>query len=96
MASKVLAGGELAFDVNKAALAQVLVAILGGALEHHDAVPFGAVNALAVLIRIGFIGGDAQGSHRRTALGVAQFGVTTETTDDHYLVKHGSSVILIS
>ena len=89
-----LAGGELAFDIDEAALAQVLVAVFGGTLEDHDAVPFRAVYTLAVLIGIGFIGGDAQGSDGRAVLGVAQFRITTKTTDEHNSVEHENSVIL--
>src|SRR5690606_38571320 len=65
---------DAAFDVDRTALAQVLRGDFGEPVEHHDAVPLGALLALARSLVLPVFGRcDAQVADRAARRGVAGF-----------------------
>lgn len=87
-----LAGFELAFDEDEAALAEVLRTVFRRLLEHDDAVPLGLFDLLPAVVRVGFVRGDAERADGAAALGIFQLGIASEATDDHHFVEaHGFS-----
>src|ERR1700746_3337727 len=64
---------ESAFDVNLAALLQVLACNLGQALPQHHVVPLGPILPLAALVLVPFVGGDREARNRSTLWCVLHF-----------------------
>ena len=88
-----LAGLEAAFHENEAAFGQILGAVFRRLLEHDDAVPFRAVHAVAVAVGVGFVRGHVERADGRAGLGVFEFRVAPEPSDDHDFIEaaHGIS-----
>jgi hypothetical protein len=81
-----LASLEAALDEDRAALGQVLLAVLGGAAPDHDGVPFGAFLTLPALVVPCVRGRNPQRGHRFSARGVSELGILAEIAKDHNLV----------
>src|SRR5512139_430487 len=82
----VLAGADRAFDVDLAALFQVLAAHFGGAPEEADSVPFCLLYHLAGLVLV-FVGsGDSEVGDGLSARQVAHFGVAPQVADQNNFV----------
>src|SRR5690606_33839808 len=79
---------QLALEVHRAALAQVLLGDLPQPLvEDHHAVPFGALAVLAAAaIAPALAGGDRKVDDLAAVLGVADFRVATEIAHENDLV----------
>src|SRR5690606_10312743 len=86
----VLAGelvvADRAFDVDLAALAQVLGRDLAELAEERHAVPFGLFLGVAVAVLAHGGGGQADLGHGHAALGVSGFGIVAEIADKDHLV----------
>src|SRR5690606_9920551 len=86
----VLAGelvvADRAFDVDLAALAQVLAGDLAELAEQLDAVPFGALLGVAVTVLAHAGGGQAERGHGHAALGVLHVGVIAQVAHQDDLV----------
>src|SRR5690242_647630 len=95
------AGLQRALDVNLGALLQVFLGNLGKPLvEDHDAVPFGALLALARhLVAPGLGGGDRQIGDAHAVLRRTDLGVAAEIADENHLVdttSHRSTALSCS
>lgn len=77
----VLVVAQAAFDVDRAALAQVLAGDLAELAEEHHAVPFGALLLVAILVLADAGGGQADAGDRHAALGVLHVRVVAEIAD---------------
>ena len=78
----VFAALDAAFDINLAALFQILAGDFGQAAVHGDVVPLGALLALAALAVVPSFGsGDGEIAHRFAVGHVAHFGITAEIAD---------------
>src|SRR5262249_18616721 len=86
------AGLQRTFDIDLAALAQILFRDLRQPLvEDHHTVPFGLLAALAaVLVAPVLRGGDREIDDLQAVLGAADFRIAAEIADENDLV-HGSS-----
>ena len=83
---------KLALDVDKASPGEVLAAVFRGLVPDDDAMPFRLALPVTVAIRVAFIRGDIQGRAGLAGLRVPDFRVSSETTDNHCLVEHCSSL----
>ena len=77
-----LAGADRAFDVDLAALLQVLAADLGLTGEEADPMPLGGLLLVAVLVFPDVAGGQAQVGHGVAVGQVAQLGIGAEVADE--------------
>lgn len=77
----VLAGLDLAFDIDLLAFVQVFAADIGEAAPGDDVVPFGALLRLAVAVFELFAGGQREGGDGGAGGRVAQLGVFSEIAD---------------
>ena len=82
----VLVVTQAAFDVDRAALAQVLAGNLAELAEEHHTVPFGAFLLVAILVLADAGGGQADAGDRHAALGVLHVRVVAEVADQDDLV----------
>ena len=90
-----LTGLQAAFEIDLAALGEVLLGDLGGPAEADGAVPFGLFLGFAgVLVLPLKAGGDGQGGDHVAALGVAEVGVLTEAAEDLGAVDAGHGELL--
>ena len=85
--------GQRSLHEHKTPLAQVLAAMFGGLLEHNDAVPFGLLNPVPFPIRVAFVGSDIEAADRRAVLGIFEFGVAPEASDDFNTIEAGRCVL---
>src|SRR6202034_3444937 len=74
-------GLQAAFDVNLAALLQILARNLGQALPEHHIVPLGAVLPLAALVLEALVGGDGDLSHGRALRRVFDLWIFPKISD---------------
>src|SRR5215831_17736268 len=80
-----------AFNVDHRALLQILLANLGQLSPRGDAVPFGALLALAIAVFVGFVGGHGEVRDGLAASGVARFGIAAQSADENHLIYgHGT------
>lgn len=81
-------GLQLAFDVDATALVQVLAAYLREPVPGNNAVPFCLLLLFPVLALPSLRGGQGEGCHLGTALGVAQLRISAQIADEHHHVQH--------
>ena len=78
---------QTSFDVDFAALFQVLAGNLGQPLPQNDVVPLGSVLPLAGLVFIAFVGGQREFRHRCAGRGVFQFRVLPKIANQNDFIN---------
>ena len=88
-----LAGLNAAFDINGAALREVLVTHLGGLSPDDDAVPFGSLLALAALVVPGLAGRQGEVYDGLAVRSRTELRIATEVTDENCFIDtcHGGA-----
>ncbi len=88
-----LAGLKLALDHHQTALSQIVGTELGRLPPSDNAMPLGALDALAGLpVAISLVRGNGKFGHGLTIGRVGQFGITPQPADDYYLVQASSHI----
>ena len=79
---------DAAFDINHGAFLQILLADFRELAPHNDAMPFGALLALAIFIFEGLVGGEGKIADALTAGSETRFGIFAETADQDCFIDH--------